>query len=117
MANNSQNGSYFPGMRRNRDISAIILLEHVVKHGFRPRILSRVRLSQIRTPERICLGEVFLKGVRGIVLMDVGLATSTITCVRPHRFAEELLDFRYERVLIWKIETGEGNFGGLETAG
>jgi hypothetical protein len=70
----------------------------VVEYGFRPRLLSTIRLSGYRVPEGIILREPRLERIRRIVLMNKSLAAPSITRVYADGFSKQFFDFWDEGV-------------------
>ena len=103
-------------MRGDRDVGTVIARKYIIKHFLRPDILVCARLGVQSGPVGILLRKAFFKLVGGEVLVDVRFGAATIARVCRDALAEELLDSWHKWTTSGQIKTGEGQFGGVETA-
>lgn len=78
------------GMAGEGDEVSGIVRTHVVQKFFEAGVPRRVRLAQVRVPERIGLGEAGLDVIFWIFGGDGGLAGAAVTGVYPESFTDEL---------------------------
>ena len=90
MTQNPQDGGDRSRVTGEGDVSAVIMSKDIVKETLESGILGRIGFAHIRRPKRIVFGEIGLDDIGGVGGVDVGFATTTVTCVDADCFTKKL---------------------------
>lgn len=109
MTEHSQHAGYLAGVGSYGNPSVIVITEDRVQGDLRSFVLTITGLACDTVPVWIDFREAFFDVPVWEEVVDVRLAASPITSVQADVLAEELLDSRYERIVLgrWNVSESE----------
>lgn len=101
-------------MARHGHPGRVVLAEDLVQHDLGPGGLAGRVLACDTVPEWVLFGEAWLELPRGEETGDVCAVGAVVACVDTYTLPKELFYSRCEWLICRKIESAEGDVGGVK---